>query len=193
MSVFDKAAVTTSGSAKPKEFTTIAGKKFATWLNRWTKLKAGTKQIEAEMSELSDTLKDVLLQNYLDQYRSKGTHPGTMRFRSDLGDTIQFIPTDRYPVLDETAAAFLNKQAGKQIAFEKTVYSFNPEILEKHIGKIGAAIDALDIPEVDKNNLLSAKKTWQIEKGCIERLPEINSDIETAFRMVSPVTMLKDA
>lgn len=193
MSIFEKAAKQVPGTSKAKESRTIIGKEFADHLARWTKLKAAVAKAEAEISERAAAIRQRLQQEYIADYKAKKQHPGTIRARSEAGDTVQLIVTDRYPSLDEAQANMVNKLAGEEIAVQKTVYSFNPEILERHISAIAAAIEALDIPQEDKDNLLTAKTSWSCEKGTINRLATFKGKVEDMYLIVSPVTQLKDA
>jgi hypothetical protein len=192
MSIFAAAKVAKSSSKAPKEYLTVHGERFNFILSRWAKLKKETAKFEAETSELAAEIKTVVTDKYLKEYKSIGRHPGSIRFRSDDGETLQFIPTDRYPVLDEDQAKFINNLAGRTVATEKVVYSFNSEILERYIDQIGAAIEALPIPDEDKANLLTAKSGFHIEKGAIERLAEWG-DPEKLYPVINPVTILKNS
>ena len=79
-----------------------------------------------------------------------------------------------------------------QLTQVEETYSFNTELLNKHMDAISEAIAGLNIPEADKAQLLFLDKKFSVKKGSIERLVHYGNVAEVV-QEIQPIIMLKNA
>ena len=80
----------------------------------------------------------------------------------------------------------MTEEFGEDIIQTVETYSFNTALLEKHYKKIQKALDKLDIPEEDKENLIILSEKKFVKKGSIEKVIAADNTLD-AIELLSPV------
>ena len=100
-----------------------------------------------------------------------------------------FICIDKYTMVDQTKAEILQNYDG--LLSEKTVYTFNPELVDKYAAVLSNLImNCKDIAEEDKTKLISGERTYSIEKGSINRLLQYDNPAQV-LELMNPIVSLK--
>lgn len=147
--------------------------------------------MEAERKALESEIKDIGMKQWCLMYETNKQRPKSFILEGDEGGRMMILPMDKYTSVSEERAADLIKEFGDTYIESTETYSFNAEILNKHMDKIAAAISGLDIPEIEKSQLLFMEKKYSIKKGSIDRFaPGRVAEMTFAFQ---PIVQLKNA
>jgi hypothetical protein len=158
-------------------------------------LKAKEKSLKAKIGMLTNEIKTVGTDEFVKLYGETGRCPGSFMLESVEGENtaqIMFVPTDRYIKIDEDQANDLTEEFGDDIITEGTSYGFNKKLLEKYSEEISEAIMNSDIPQKDKEKIITASTTYSVAKGTIEKMADYGN-IEEVMEKVRPVIQLKGA
>lgn len=183
-SIFEIAKAKAPAAATKKNTVIVLG--MGAKIDRFNQLKDQIKAMEGEVKLLEGEIKDRALTEFANLYAQQKSRPDSFILQSE-GKSVMFLPTDRY-----SAPGAGTPEAEVD---EKTIYTFNPEVLEKHIDVIGQAIMDLEIPEEDKAELLTSKPTKNVRKGALDRLYNYAQDsegIRNLFLEIGPVCQLKN-
>lgn len=161
--------------------------------NKLTELQDVREQIEvleAKAEMLSGDIKPVAKDAFLKLMKINRTRPDSFILESD-GGKILVIIQDKYLKITEAKEKTLAEYGLSDLIEEKTVFSFNPALLEKYETQISEAISQMDIPDADKAAMIEAKVEKQIKKGSIDKLPSYENT-ELVFELLQPVIQLKN-
>jgi len=132
--------------------------------------------------------KDAMVQFYIDKKR----FPGTLKIQAGAA-SFQFITSDRYKMLDEDRFMELASQYGEELVEESTTYSFNTQILEKHMNHISELLMGSDkLSDAEKAELLTSKTSYTVKKGTIKDILTISDDVESLIEDIQPVFSVKN-
>jgi len=194
MSVFDKAKQSAgTGSAKKadnKETLTLAPE-YNEALARLLQAKKDKKSAEAVVAALEADLKPAVTTLFAMKYEELKRNPGTCQLVTADGQTAcKVIVKDQYADVDGDTRKLIAEQYGEDIVEEKTVYSFNPELLEKHMTVIASLIENSNIPQEDKDNLIEATTKLTIRKGIIDQANSYGN-VGQFLSYIRPVTVIQ--
>ncbi len=193
ISVFGAAKVKTpKTSAKTdKQIVEVAG--IEQKLLELQSLKAEIADREAQLNAITDEIKGIGKEKFVELYKADGTNPNTFYLRDGEG-CVMVLPTDKYiSVKDEARAQQLMSEYGDDVVMVDEKYYFNPEVLERNMDAIEKLImDAKTITDSDKENLLSKEVKYSIAKGLIDRLLPYGAQMENVITDVQPIFMLKN-
>jgi len=170
-----------------------------TFFSKVEKLEALNDQMKAAKAKadmISDELRDLGKAEWAKLYEKTGKNPGSVMLEhvNDADDTAQlmFVPTDKYITINEERAEELKETYGEEIVEEKTVFSFDNEMIEKYGEILSRLIEESDeISEKDKEKIIKATTSYSVAKGTIDdfkKYGEVAEMIET----VKPVVALKN-
>jgi hypothetical protein len=110
------------------------------------------------------------------------------------GDTSQFlfVPTDKYITINEERAEELKEAYGEDIVEEKTVFSFDSDMVEKYGEVLSMLIENCDeIEESDREKIIKAVTTYSVAKGTIDKFNQYGEVVEM-IETVKPVVSIKN-
>jgi hypothetical protein len=160
-------------------------------LLRLAKLNADIADLEAERVVVDGTVREAGKEAMVDFYKTKKRFSGSLKVIAGKMSFL-FITSDRYKKIEEDRFKELQKQYGKKLVEESTTYSFNTEILEKHMDHISKLLMGSKIlSEHEKENLLTASTSYTVKKGTINELVTYGKDIEEMIADIQPVFSIK--
>jgi hypothetical protein len=158
-------------------------------------LNDNMKRDKAKADMISDEIKDISKQKWVELYEKTGRNPGSVMVEAKSGlDTAQvmFIPTDRYISINPDRAQSLIDEYGSDIVEEKTTFSFDNDMIEKYGEVISRLIEESDeIDDDDKGQIIKAVQAFSIAKGTIDQLKNFGK-VSTMMEVVKPVVSLKN-
>jgi hypothetical protein len=105
---------------------------------------------------------------------------------------LMYVPSDKYITINESRAEELRELYGEDVVTEETTFSFDSVMLEKYGEIISRLIEeSVEIEERDKEKIITAKTTFNVSKGTIDKLSDYG-DVEEVFEDVRPVISLKN-
>ncbi len=200
MGLFDKAKKAqtpkTTKAKDEKTRITIEDPSFFDKIEKLEKLQDIMKKSKSQADMISDELRDLGRQEWSSLYQSTSRNPGSVMLEhvNESGDTSQlmFIPSDSYIKINEERAEELRETFGEDIVEEKTVYSFDADMIEKYGQVISELIENSDkIAEKDREKIIKAVTSFSIAKGTIDKL-KTYGDVEQMIEAVRPIVSLKN-
>jgi hypothetical protein len=167
---------------------------FSTKLKRLAEIKKLMEEHEAEAKSLENDIKQEGQSRFLSLYQTQKTNPGSFILKGEHGGKFMMIVMDRYiSIKDAERAAELRNWYGEDIVSENTTFSFNADLLEKHMEALSEAImNCPSIPDGDKADLLIQEIKYAVAKGAINRLMQVPAESrEGFFYNIQPVCQLK--
>lgn len=199
MSLFAKAkktAVTTTKAAKDKKVRLqVTDPDFFSKVEKLEQINDRMKSDKAVVDMLSDELKDIAKAEWVDYYSKTGKNPESVVICQEVaGDTAQFlfVPSDKYISVTESRAEELRETFGDEIITEETTFGFDSTMIEKY-GEILSRLieESTEISESDKEKIITAKTTYSVAKGTIDKLNQYG-DVSEVMEAVKPVVAMKN-
>jgi hypothetical protein len=168
--LFDKSKkVAVAKKADKHEVVTIA-KTYEKDLTRMAEIDAKMAELEAEKATLDAGVREEAKNAMAKLYDEKNCFPGSLKVVAGKRSFL-FITSDKYIKIDEDRAGELTKKYGQEVVTEKTVYTLNPDMVQKYGQEISDLIMASKkIATDDKENLIESATAWMVAKGTIEKL-----------------------
>ncbi|MEN6291013.1 MAG: hypothetical protein ABFD07_03210 [Methanobacterium sp.] len=159
-------------------------------------LQDNMKRDKAKADMISDELRDLGKEKWAELYEDMGRNPGSVMVESvnDLDDTAQFmfVPTDKYITINEERAEELREAYGDAIVEEKTVFSFDNDMIEKYGEIISRLIEeCAEISERDKEKIIKATNSYSVAKGTIDMFTKYGQ-VADMMEVTRPVVALKN-
>lgn len=199
MSLFAKAkktAVTTTKAAKDKKVRLqVTYPDFFSKVEKLEQINDRMKSDKAVVDMLSDELKDIAKAEWVDYYSKTGKNPESVVICQEVaGDTAQFmfVPSDKYISVTEARAEELRETFGDEIITEETTFGFDSTMIEKY-GEILSRLieESTEISESDKEKIITAKTTYSVAKGTIDKLNQYG-EVSEVMEAVKPVVAMKN-
>ena len=154
--------------------------------------RAQIADLEALVGGITDELKSVAWDKFIELYKRDGANPNTFLIKDGSG-CIMVLPTDKYiSIKDEERADKLEKAYGDIVTREEKFY-FNSAVLERNMETINSLLmDSPDISDADKENLLQKEVKLSIKKGTIDNLLQYGDKMATVLSDIQPVMQLKN-
>lgn len=199
MSLFAKAKknqVEKPKSAKDKKVRLqVTDPNFFSKVEKLEQLNDTLKSAKAQADMLSDELKDIAKAEWCEYYQKTGKNPESVMICQEVaGDTSQilFVPSDKYITVTEARAEELRETYGEEIITEETTFGFDSTMIEKYGEILSRLIEECDeISERDKEKIITAKTTYSVAKGTIDKLNQYG-DVTEVMEAVKPVVSLKN-
>lgn len=198
-SLFDKAKKTAPAKTKAKKDEkvrlTVSDPTFFEKVEKLEQLNDQLKSAKAKADMISDEIRDVAKEAWMEQYSKTGKNPESVMVCQDVaGDTAQvmFIPMDKYITITPDRAEELQEVYGEEIVEEETTFSFDSTMIEKY-GEIlsDLIMNSPDIAEADREKIIKATTKYSVAKGTIDKLADYG-DINEMMETVKPVVALKN-
>lgn len=197
--LFSKAKTVAPKATKGKDEKTritIEDPSFFDKIEKLEKLQDLMKKSKAQADMISDELRDLGKSEYAKLYEKQGKNPGSVMLEhvKDNDDVAQLmlIPSDAYIKINDERAEELREQFGEEIVEEKTVYSFDNDMIEKYGEVISELIENSDkIAEKDREKIIKAVTSFSIAKGTIDKL-KTYGEVDQMIEAVRPIVALKN-
>jgi len=197
-SLFDKAKKAAPVKTKAKDQKvrlTVSDPTFFEKVEKLEQLNDQLKSAKAKADMISDEIRDVAKEAWMEQYSKTGKNPESVMVCQDVaGDTAQvmFIPMDKYITITPDRAEELQEVYGEEIVEEETTFSFESVMIEKY-GEIlsDLIMNSSEIAEADKEKIIKATTKYSVAKGTIDKLADYG-DISEMMETVKPVVALKN-
>lgn len=159
-------------------------------------LQYNMKRDKAKADIISDELRDLGKSEWAKLYSKTGENPGSIiiEHTKDNYDTAQLmlIPSDKYLTINEERADELRETYGDEIVSEETNFGVDDEMIEKYGEILSRLIEECDeIPEKDKEKIVTAKTVYSVAKGTIDNFSKYG-DISGVMDAVKPVVSIKN-
>jgi hypothetical protein len=199
-SLFDKAkksapAKTAKGKDQ-KVRITIEDASFFDKVSKLEQLNDTMKSAKAKADMISDELRDLAKTEWAKLYEETGKNPGSVMLEhvnsNDDVAQIMMVPSDKYITITAERAEELQETYGDEIVEEKTVFSFDNDMIEKYGEILSRMIEECDeIAEKDREKIIKATTAYSVAKGTIDDFKKYG-DVSEMIEMVKPVVALKN-
>lgn len=155
-------------------------------------LKAEIADLEALFNSVTDEIKTISKEKFLELYKLSRHNPKTFLIKDGDG-CIMVLPNDKYITITEERAAQLIAEYGDAVVTVDTKFYFTPAVLERNMLAIQKLImDATNITVADKQNLLTKETKYSISKGSIDRLFDYGKNLDSILADIQPIFALKN-
>lgn len=179
--------VSTTAKAAKQIIAVNVGDKIKDLLDKREQIKT----LEADVAMLEGDLKPLAREKFLELYKKDKRKPESFVLQGGAAK-ILVIVQDKYLKITEVKEQMLRENKLDAVIDEKTVYSFNTELLQKYEKPISDAISKIKaIPDEDKEKLIEATVEKSVKKGTIETLATFKN-IDQVFNLIEPVVQLKN-
>lgn len=198
-SLFDKAKkaapAKTTKAKEQKVRLTVEDANFFTNVQKLEELQDQMKAAKAKADMISDEIRDVAKEAWLAQYETTGKNPESVMVVQENGEDVaqlMFVPTDKYITITEDRAEELRETYGDEIVTEDTTFGFDATMIEKY-GEILSRLieESTEIDEKDKEKIITAKTTYAVAKGTIDKFTQYGN-VNEVMDDVKPVVALKN-
>lgn len=203
--VADKAADTGTATKSKKSnipvvlITEKAQPGFAQVLDEWTNKKVEQAKLEADITGLTATLREVGLKEWLKSYADSGKRVSSLKLTAEnSGNVATFTSADAYQKVTADKATVLREIYGDDVITESKVYKLNAAMLQKY----GEAISdflmtSKKIDDADRVKIIECDKVYNVKAGLVDELPELALKSKKTIAMVvedfGPTFQLKNA
>ena len=200
MSLFTKAKKTSAPkktSAKDKKVRLVVeNPTFFEKVEKLEELQETLKSAKAKADLISDELKDIAKELWADEYEKTKRNPESVMIvqENSTGDTasLMLVPSDKYITINEERAEELKEAYGEDIVEEKTVFSFDSDMVEKYGEILSMLIENCDeITDADKEKIIKAVTAYSVAKGTIDKFNQYGEVVEM-IETVKPVVAIKN-
>ena len=175
---------------------TIEDASFFDKVSKLEQLNDTMKAAKAKADMISDELRDLAKTEWVKLYEEMGKNPESVMLEhvNSADDVAQFmfVPTDRYISITAERAEELQETYGEEIVEEKTVFSFDNDMIEKYGEILSRMIEECDeIAEKDREKIIKATTAYSVAKGTIDNFKKYG-EVSEMVEMVKPVVALKN-
>ena len=199
-SLFDKAKKSAPAkTAKAKDQKVRIAIEDASFFDKVAKLEQlndTMKAAKAKADMISDELRDLAKTEWAKLYEETGKNPGSVMLEhvnsADDVAQIMIVPSDKYISITAERAEELQETYGEEIVEEKTVFSFDNDMIEKYGEILSRMIEeSSEIAEKDKEKIIKATTAYSVAKGTIDNFKKYG-EVSEMVEMVKPVVALKN-
>ena len=185
----------TSKAKEQKVRLTVEDANFFSNVQKLEELQDQMKTAKAKADMISDEIRDVAKDAWLNQYQTTGKNPESVMICQENGEDVaqlMFVPTDKYITITQERAEELQETYGQEIVEEETTFSFDATMIEKY-GEILSRLieESEEIAEKDKEKIIKATTKYSVAKGTIDKFADYG-DVNEVMEAVKPVVALKN-
>lgn len=153
------------------------------------------KSDKAQADLISDEIKELSKEEWVRLYEKTGKNPGSIFVESIVNEQVaqvMFVPSDKYLTVTSEKAEVLTEKFGLDIVEEKTVFSFDNDMIEKY-GEVlsNLIMSSDDISDSDKDKIIKASTSYSISKGTIDKMKSYGV-VSEVMEEIKPVISLKN-
>lgn len=145
--------------------------------------------------ELSQDIKESLIDKWISLYNELSMNPGSVIFThihhtGKIGN-VTFTPSDSYIKINKSSSDDLIKLYGNDIINKEDKYVIDTKTVEKYGSILIKMIKESDeIEEEDKENIINNEISYSIKKKSIDKLNEFG-DVKEVMKNIKPVISLR--
>jgi len=185
----------TSKAKEQKVRLTVEDANFFSNVQKLEELQDQMKTAKAKADMISDEIRDVAKDAWLNQYQTTGKNPESVMICQENGEDVaqlMFVPTDKYITITQERAEELQETYGEEIVEEETTFSFDATMIEKYGEILSRLIEESDeIKDTDKEKIIKATTKYSVAKGTIDKFATYG-DVNEVMEAVKPVVALKN-
>jgi hypothetical protein len=185
----------TSKAKEQKVRLTVEDANFFSNVQKLEELQDQMKTAKAKADMISDEIRDVAKDAWLNQYQTTGKNPESVMICQENGEDVaqlMFVPTDKYITITQERAEELQETYGEEIVEEETTFSFDATMIEKYGEILSRLIEESDeIKDSDKEKIIKATTKYSVAKGTIDKFSTYG-DVNEVMEAVKPVVALKN-
>lgn len=174
---------------------TVEDANFFANVQKLEELNDQMKAAKAKADMISDEIRDVAKEAWMEQYDKTGKNPESVMICQENGEDVaqlMFVPSDKYITINEARAEELREMYDEEIVTEETTFGFDAAMIEKYGEILSRLIEESDeIDEKDKEKIITAKTTYSVAKGTIDNFTKYG-DVREVMEAVKPVVSLKN-
>lgn len=174
---------------------TVEDANFFANVQKLEELNDQMKAAKAKADMISDELRDVAKEAWMEQYAKTGKNPESVMVCQENGEDVaqlMLVPSDKYITINESRAEELREMYDEDIVTEETTFGFDAAMIEKYGEILSRLIEESDeIDEKDKEKIITAKTTYSVAKGTIDNFTKYG-DVKEVMEAVKPVVALKN-
>ena len=174
---------------------TVEDANFFANVQKLEELNDQMKSAKAKADMISDELRDVAKEAWMEQYAKTGKNPESVMVCQENGEDVaqlMLVPSDKYITINEARAEELREMYDEEIVTEETTFGFDAAMIEKYGEILSRLIEESDeIDEKDKEKIITAKTTYSVAKGTIDNFTKYG-DVREVMEAVKPVVSLKN-
>ena len=153
------------------------------------------KSDKAQADLIADEIKELSKEEWVRLYEKTGKNPGSIFVESIVNEQVaqvMFVPSDKYLTVTSEKAEVLTEKFGLDIVEEKTVFSFDNDMIEKY-GEVlsNLIMSSDDISDSDKDKIIKASTSYSISKGTIDKMKSYGV-VSEVMDEIKPVISLKN-
>jgi len=190
-----KASKETNKSKDEKIRVVVDSPDFFEKIEKLEHLQDNMKRDKAKADMISDELRDLGKEEWSKLYSERGKNPGSIILEQTNNDDIaqlMFVPSDKYITINEERAEELKDIYGDDIISEDISFGFDSAMVEKYGDIISRLISECDdIPDKDKNKIITAKVIYSVAKGTIDNFSKYGN-VSDVMEAVKPIVSLKN-
>lgn len=190
-----KAAPKTKSAKDEKVRITVSDPTFFDKIEKLEMLNDQLKSAAAKADMISDEIKDIAKSEWVKLYEKNKKNPGTVMLESIKDEDVaqfMFVPSDKYITINKDRAEDLRETFGETVVEEKTIFSFDPEMIDKYGEILSRLIEESDeIDSKDKEKIIIAKETYSVAKGSINNFADLG-DVQVVMESLRPVISIKN-
>ena len=164
-------------------------------IEKLEQLQDTMKVAKAKADMISDEIRDIAKNAWLNQYDKTGKNPESVMICQENGEDVaqlMFVPTDKYITITQERAEELQETYGEEIVEEETTFSFDSAMIEKYGEILSRLIEESDeIKDSDKEKIIKATTKYSVAKGTIDKFTTYG-DVNEVMDAVKPVVALKN-
>jgi hypothetical protein len=177
-----------------KQVVKILGKNFDATLQSVAEKRIQLETLKSELALLESEVKEVLNPLWIDAFKKNKKNPGSLPFESESGIAGLYVPTEKFTKLD--SGKYLNiKKKYPTLVNEITEYSFNQELIQKHLPIINKALSEIsEIDDEDKKKLIIKTTSYSYMSKVFDNILSFtkNGNIVGLLEMLQPQYQLKN-
>jgi hypothetical protein len=185
----------TTKAKEQKVRLTVEDANFFSNVQKLEELQDQMKTAKAKADMISDEIRDVAKDAWLNQYQTTGKNPESVMICQENGEDVaqlMFVPTDKYITITQERAEELQETYGEEIVEEETTFSFDATMIEKYGEILSRLIEESDeIKDTDKEKIIKATTKYSVAKGTIDKFATYG-DVNEVMEAVKPVVALKN-
>lgn len=158
------------------------------WVENQTEIERLQTLVDITKSEAFELAKAA----YIEFYTQNKTQPQNFHVVSGDNDLqFMFQGTDSYIKIDKIQAESLKKRYGHDIVTETEVVKFDAVLFKKYLPQIKAAIQGMNIPHTDLQNLLKKEIAYEVAKGTIGNIMHFTQEGDGEVKVIDVIEHIK--
>lgn len=140
-------------------------------IKKFNENKEKIDELTAELEMAKANIEAFGRTNFLELGKKSRKNPGSFILKASEGEQVMYIPMDKYKTIDKERFDTLSEKYSGDVVEEKTIFSIDPEMIEKYgqvLSDLITKCKAIDTD--DKSRLIVATQKFNVKKGAIDQV-----------------------